>query len=30
MNGEVRLMKKLDFLKRKLRNGMIEEFLRES
>ena len=30
MNEEVRLMKTLDFLKRKLRNGMIEEFLRES
>jgi hypothetical protein len=30
MNGEVKVMKMLDSLKRKLKNGMIEEFLRES
>ena len=30
MNGEVKLMKMLDSLKRKLRNGMIGEFLKES
>jgi hypothetical protein len=30
MNGEVKLMKMLDSLKRKLKSGMIGEFLRES
>ena len=30
MNGEVKLMKILDSLKRKLKDGMIGEFLRES
>ena len=30
MNGEVKLIKMLDFSKRKLRDGMIEEFSRES
>jgi hypothetical protein len=30
MNGEVKLMKMLDSLKRKLKNSMIGEFLRES
>jgi hypothetical protein len=30
MNGEVKLMKMLDSLKRKLKSGRIGEFLRES
>ena len=30
MNGEVKHMEVLDFLNRKLKNVMIEEFLRES
>ena len=30
MNGEVKLMKMLDSSKKKLRDGMIEEFSRES
>lgn len=30
MSGEVRLMKMLDSLKKKLKHGMIGEFLRES
>ena len=30
MSGEVKLMKMLDFLRRKLRNDMIEELLKES
>jgi hypothetical protein len=30
MNGEVKLMKMLDSLKRKFRSGMIGEFLKEN